>query len=209
MKHDYRVAASVRPLLSRHLERLQEAMYGLSEQTRAALARLLAGVAAGLVGEAARCALAAPDRPAPLQQRLWQDASVPPLIDPLDDLEQEISEDRAKLEEDWCVHRPAPERERADAVPPCGSAQLALGLRVAAWWLSRSQGSTPLLAALALGTAAALSCAVGGPLVLAGFSLVEALLGVIRLGGSLGSAPLGAGLADGWEAAPASSLGRP
>jgi hypothetical protein len=63
-----------------------------------------------------------------------------------------------------------------------------VGLRVAAWWLARGKGPKPLLAALALGTAATTAAVLGGPPVLAGLDLAEPLLGVIRLGTTVYSA---------------------
>jgi hypothetical protein len=178
-----------RPLLARHLDKLQEAMEGLSEQTRDALARILAGVVAGLVCEAIRCALSAPDaRPLsdPWPQR--QPGSPRTLLDTLDDLDLEYVEGPPELRDDTFPGRTTPDQPLHASTPSDGSMKLALGLRVAAWWLARGKGPKPLLAALALGTAATTAAVLGGPPVLAGLGLAVALLDVVRLGTTVYSA---------------------
>jgi hypothetical protein len=169
-------------LVPRHLARLQEALGGLTEQARDALARTLADAAADLVGQAVRAALGTPgDHPDLDPWRNNRRAAPSPETDPFDDLYAYDPDDR---EDRWyqdlspspSASRP-PEGEVAEVWP----AAVALGLRAAAWWLRRRTGRPPLLAALALGTLAAALAAAGGPAALAGLGVAESLLGLASL----------------------------
>src|SRR6516164_5710764 len=74
-------------LVPRHLARLQEALRGLTEQARDALARTLADAAADLVGQAVRAALGAPgDGPAFDPWRDRRRATSSPVTDPYEEL---------------------------------------------------------------------------------------------------------------------------
>jgi hypothetical protein len=168
--------------MPRHLARLQEALGGLTEQTRDALARTLAGAAADLVGQAVRAALGAPGDG--LAFNPWHDrrrARPTPVTDPFEELyeyDPEDSEDRWYRDMPPPPEGPRPSEGDATQVWP---AALALGLRAAAWWLRRRTGRPPLLAALALGIVAAACATAGGPAALAGLGVAESLLGLASL----------------------------
>jgi hypothetical protein len=163
----------------RHLARLQEALGGLTEQTRDALARTLADAAADLVGQAVRAALGAPgDGPAFDPWRDRRRATSSPVTDPYEELYGFGPEDRWYRDQSPSPAAPRPPEGDAVEVWP---AALALGLRAAAWWLRRRTGRSPLLAALALGTMAAALAAAGGPAALAGLGVAESLLALASL----------------------------
>jgi hypothetical protein len=186
-----------RPLLLRHLGRLREAMQGLSERSREALARALAAVVAGLVCEAVAGALAGPvRRPAPEPWPRRERRPGAPLMDVFD---ERVLEEPDYLPEDWdesLLTRPAA-RRGLDRLPPAAwPAALAVGLRTTAWWLGRRQGRGSLAAALGVGSATVVGAVLGGPLALAGLALVESLLGLASLDTAACSAATLAGRDD-------------
>jgi hypothetical protein len=171
-----------RPLLLRHLSRVREAMQGLSERSREALARALAAVVAGLVCEAVAGALAGPARRS--THDAWPRRERRPGAPLMDVFDERVLEEPDYPPEDWdesLLTRPAA-RRGLDRLPPAAwPTALAVGLRTTAWWLGRSQGRGSLAAALGVGTATVVGAVLGGPLALAGLSLVESLLGLASL----------------------------
>ena len=174
-----------RLLLPHHLDLLGAALQRLGSQTHADLARTLAETAARLVSEAVCLALADPgSQPS---RAAWTPSRDPwgrrergePLMNVFDDAPRENDDDRACWEEEEddfstpasSIYRPRP------LTPEIWTAELALGLRTAAWWLARKPGRS-LFPALAVGAGTTLVAMASGPLTLAGLGLIEAMLSI-------------------------------
>src|SRR5262245_12114876 len=177
-------------------------MQGLSERNREALARTLAAVVAGLVGEAVAGALASPASPIRRPARdPWPRREPRPGAPLLDTLDDRGLDEPDYLAEDWDEPprpRPAGRRPLGSLPPPGWPAALAVGLRAGAWWLARRKGRGTLLTALGLGAAATAGAALGGPVALAGLGLVESVLGLANLNTAARSAGALAGPDDRW-----------
>jgi hypothetical protein len=185
-----------RPLLVRHLGKLQQGFTDLRGQTRDAFARTLATVIAGLVCEAVRGALSTTNQRSVLDS--WPRPQRPvgrSLLDVFGERPPEESDDAPNPWDD-----PLPEvvteRECKQLALPGRAAELALGLRVAAWWLSRPSRRTSLWTALGFGALAGTSALLAGPVVRAGLSLAESLLSLATLDTAAHSARTLAGPAD-------------
>ncbi len=193
------LSESVRALLPRHLVRLQEAMQGLSERTREALARTLAAVVAGLVCEAVAGMLASsPSRPV---REPWPRRERRPGAPLMDVFDERSLDEPEYLSDDWeePLRPRSASRRDLDSLPPASwPAAVAVGLRTSAWWLGRRKGRSSLAAALGIGTVTAAGVVLGGPLALAGLGLIESLLGLASLDTAARSAGTLAGRDDTW-----------
>jgi hypothetical protein len=188
------IAPDVRRLLvPRHLDLLGAALQRLCGRTRSDLARTLAEAAAALVCEAVLAALSGPVLPPaaePWERRERRRPVLNPFGDPSpedDGLSRDWEEDRWE-DDRWRDDEVAPRHRHPDRPIVTSaadwSAGLALGLRLAAWWLGRRPGRPALLPALALGAGTTAVAVCGGPLTLAGLRLVEAVLGVAAAQGA-------------------------
>jgi hypothetical protein len=175
---------SRRWLVPRHLDLLGAALERLCGQTRAEFARTLAELAASFVCEAVSTALAAPDYraqrdPWPRRDRRGS------ILNVFDDPAAEYDDD---LADGWEEEHYAPSHSASDRPLLSGEetvpAALALGLRMTAWWLCRRPGRLPLLSAMTLGAASTMVAVAGGPLVLAGLGLAEAILSIATAEGA-------------------------
>jgi hypothetical protein len=181
------IAPDVRRLLvPRHLDLLGAALQRLCGRTRTDLARTLAEAAAALVCEAVVAALAAPALPPPVHDRWDRHERRRPILNTFGDpaLEEGFSrgwEDDTLEDGAWRDDDTAPRYRRPDRptvlTAERWSAGLALGLRIAAWWLGRRPGRPALLPALALGAGTTGVAVAGGPMVLTGLRLADAVLG--------------------------------
>jgi hypothetical protein len=195
------VAPGVRRLLvPRHLDLLGAALQRLCGRTRSDLARTLAEAAAALVCEAVVAALSGPvlpPAPEPSDRRERRRPILNPFGDPSmeDDHYSRGWEDDGWEDGGWRGDDVDPRHHRPDrpivTTAADWSAGLALGLRLAAWWLGRRPGRPALLPALALGAGTTVVAVAGGPLTLAGLRLAEAVLGI---GAGEGAARLAATL---------------
>jgi len=174
-------------LLPRHLDLLGQALERLSGETRLALARTIAQIAAALVCEAVATALAVPD-PRPRheswrRQESWgRQERGRSMLDPDDHLRwhHENSADDSWEGEDHLYEDGRPQQFDQPATMNWSSA-LALGLRVSAWWLGRGAAPLPVVSTLALGAATTLAALSTGPVAPVGVSVIEALLGLHEL----------------------------
>src|SRR5262245_42570104 len=173
-----------RRLVPRHLDLLGAALERLCGQTRAEFARTLAELAASFVCQAVSAALAAPDYRAQPDTRTRRDRRGS-ILNPFDDPGMEYDDDLAcGWEDDQLAPSYAPTEHPVltgeEAVP----AALAVGLRVAAWWLGRRRDRLPLLSALTLGAATTVVAVAGGPLALVGLGLAEGVLSIAATEGA-------------------------
>jgi hypothetical protein len=182
------IAPDVRRLLvPRHLDLLGAALQRLCGRTRSDLARTLAEAAAALVCEAVVAALSGPvlpPAPEPWERRERRRPILNPFGDPTleddgfsRDWEDDGWEDDRRQDDDVAPGHRRPDRPIVVTATDW-SAGLALGLRLAAWWLGRRPGRPALLPALALGAGTTVVAVAGGPLTLAGLRLAEAVLGI-------------------------------
>ncbi len=171
-------------LVPRHLDLLGAALERLCGQTRAEFARTLAELAAGFVCEAVSTALAAPEYRTPRDSLVRRDRRRS-ILNVFDDPAVEYDDD---LADGWEEERFPPTYSNCDrpalAAGEAVPAALAIGLRVAAWWLGRRPGRLPLLSAMTLGAATTVVAMAGGPLALAGFGLAEAILSIATAEGT-------------------------
>ena len=182
MYHDHTLIARPPGLVPHHLGLLAQALDRLTDETRQAVARTIARVAAGLVCEAVSAALAAPD-PHPQHESWGRQERGRPFRGPCDRPQSRYSpsllDDPADGWEDEDLlfepHYPQPP-ERPPEVS--WSVAAALGLRLSAWWLCRHPGPPPVASTLALGVGTAMAALAGGPLAVAGLEVVGALLGL-------------------------------
>jgi hypothetical protein len=176
-----------RDLLPGHLDRLAASLRHLGDRGRADLARTLAAAAAGLVSDAVATALApAPPPRTPWAAHNWGSLHKPAFDDPAleDDDDYDLDGGADGWGEAMFAPPPSPNaRPRASAAERW-SAALAVGLRVAAWWLCRRAGPRSLLPALALGGATTGLALAGGPLALVALGLAEAVFMIVAADGA-------------------------
>ena len=169
-----------RRALSRHVQRLRQALDGLSERLREGVALAIGQTVAAAVHEAVQTVLDEPPdhttapyyrTASPPARSLWGTRERPSWDDDLDE----------PLPEDDDDYAPAGQADREASPSVRWPAAVAAGLQAAAWWLRRQAGRCSLVMASGIGLLTALGAYAGGSVAVAGMGLAGAALSLLSL----------------------------